>query len=152
MAWSSVIRNPPHAVTVSRIITINLSEADVIIEGYWNPAPAFTTSDHCTGSIACVEPYPGTYPHISVNQRFWIEDPPHWGYALHSKTWTTNFMVAQTEPSRVEYLPAILMHEFDHVLGIPDYVGDIMRGAMRRTLSDADKDALRDIYENHIPH
>ena len=50
-------------------------------------------------------------------------------------------------------LPAVLMHEFGHSIGLGHGVGDtIMAGALRKALSDIDKKGAKAIYDHHSPH
>ena len=140
-AWNEVRMG---GVTFGR--ASSAADADVVIEGYWDPHPA---ADRCGGSVACTLAA-GDYPHIGDGQPFLIEDPPRWSTSRR-EMWTTNFKDASTTPERYEYLPWVLMHEFGHTLGLGDggNSDDIMGGARQRDLSDGDANGLRATYAHH---
>ena len=101
---------------------------DVLISGYWDKDPGDKYGKDreqepyndrvCSTSIACVYPA-GVYPHIGMEQRFWIEDPPHWGGDEVAKKWTTDFFKWYREPWEWQYFPMTLMHEFGHTFARP---------------------------------
>ena len=135
------------------------ASAEVLIRGYFNPA---TNEDRCGGSIACVEPNPphGKYPHVSPRNTMWIEDPPRWPNRATS-TWTMNYEDARTDPLDFDYLPAIILHEFGHPLGLGNSkdFDSIMSGSLKacsatntQCVGSEDREALRAIYNHHNAH
>ena len=92
----------------------------------------------------------GTYPHLGYGQVFLIEHPPRCPGEAR-KTWTTTFALAVSEPSKYEYLPWVLMHEFGHTLGLGHSAdgNSVMGGKSRAGLSSTDAQGLRATYAHH---
>lgn len=102
----------------------------------------------------------GVYPHLKLEMEFFIEDPPHWGTDDYPREWTLDYQLSRNRSSEFQYLPAVLVHEFGHVIGLGHSAdsSDIMRGAVRRIgctgsdcgLSDNDREGARALYTS--PH
>ncbi len=148
-------------------VTVGAAEsgtgADTVIKGYWNTAPANGIDGRCNKSIACVY-IGGQNGHLMVELEFFIEDPPHWGSDAQALTWTLDFGLAKRKPSEFQYLPAVLVHELGHVLGLGHSNGpsDIMNGKVRQIgctgsncgLNEHERKGAEAIYTSphHAPH
>ena len=131
--------------------------ADVTVEGYITPAGA--SDPHCGNSVACTDNPNSNYPHLG-RQTLYFEQPPIWTMqdvnmndvnAVH--TWTNNVNLVGT--LNMDYMPAVMMHEFGHTAGLGHSAGpqDVMGPPSNKSvLSANDKRAMREIYENHIAH
>ncbi len=145
-AWNDV-PIPNYDLDLNRVYSD--AGADVLIEGYWDD-----DDGPCGSSIACVD-MTGDYPHLGDEREFWIEDPPHWGNEDTSRTWTADFAQWERRPNDLQYLPALLMHEFGHTFGLGDNeVGGMMSGEWvgLQALTDYDEKATKAIYEHHPSH
>ncbi len=155
----------------------------MVIQGYWDEDAGGSTyvvdgkeverktksykDPKCGVSIACVIGT-GSHPHTGNKQPLWIEDPPHWGNYEDAREWTTDFDESLDFPDDFQYLPAILMHEFGHTIGLGHGTTwkEIMNGRIRELepcsyagsqrercgLSTNDKDGAKAIYEYHATH
>ena len=68
-------------------------------------------------------------------------------------TWTNNVNLVGT--LNMDYMPAVMMHEFGHTAGLGHSAGhqDVMGYASDKSvLSANDKRAMKEIYENHVAH
>ena len=186
-AWNKV----KAGVTIARVS--KAASADVVIQGYWNPDSGGPTYEQdgetikrkdawyddgvCGISIACIQ-VDGNYPHLRPAgdplgpRKFWIEALPHWGWQDKSREWTTDYDVARDPKQEdYQYLPAVLMHEFGHAIGLaPGHTEgkDIMAGTVRELepcatpsanqsptlcgLSAYEKEGAKAAYENHTAH
>ena len=122
---------------------------DVTIRGYWETGDPNT--GECEGSIGCVSWGTG-YPHLSSGRTYWVEEPPRWGRG--QKRWTTDWEEYDRMVSRFEYLPALLVHEFGHVLGLPHavYAPAIMGYTTGPALLPEDIAGVKGLYDSHSPH
>ena len=156
------------SVDVAITQATSAAAADVFIVGYWTEDPI---DRHCKGSIACIE-MKGPYPHFSGGRFLWLEERPHWGHEDDPRTWTDEFQHWSRNRWTSQYLPAVLMHEFGHAIGLEHSVylrariegADIMAGATRELapcsvaehdecgLSLTDKRGARGIYTQHTKH
>ena len=139
------------------------AEADAVIKGYWDTDPAGEDDGVCMDSIACVY-VGGVYPDLKLEMEFFIEDPPHWGSDDYARAWTLDHQLARRRESEFQYLPAVLVHELGHVLGLghSNDPYDIMNGFVREIgctrsdcgLSDNDREGARALYTSphHAPH
>lgn len=96
------------------------ANADVLIVGYWDPAPPTARGgddSKCGESIACVV-ISGSPPHLGRAREFRIEDPAHWGHETHIRIWTDDFDKRFATNPWFQYLPAVLVHEFGHTIGL----------------------------------
>lgn len=150
--WTAV-----EGVTVGRILSND--PPDAVIVGYWDTEPADEDDGVCEKSIACVY-VGGLYPHLKLEMEFYIEDPPHWGTDPDARTWTDDYEDWKTNKQSRQYLPAVVVHEFGHVLGLghSNDPSDIMNGSPREIgctgkdcgLSENDSKGARAIYTS--PH
>ena len=155
--WSVLQYAAVDGVTVRG--TPSRAQADIVIEGYWDNAPPNGNDRVCGQSIACMY-LSGPYPHLELGRRLLIEDPPHWGHESKHRTWVVNFEDAEEDPGSNQYLPAVLVHEFGHAigLGLSNDPSDIMNGRVRPLgcaglgcgLSTNDREGARALYTN--PH
>ncbi len=93
------------------------SSADVLIVGYWDPGKGEV--DLCGGTVACVK-----------EGKMHIEERPRWNENEEPKDWTSDFVEWFNDAPNLSYLPAVLMHEFGHPLGLANSNDDasIMAG------------------------
>lgn len=139
--------------TIRRVNSV--TNADVLIEGYWEPGEK---SDKCGGTIACYMKW-GPYPHIGSQTLLLIEDPPRWprDYEMGSvpmREWTINVSEYRKRPDKYAYLPGVVMHEFGHAIGLwHGGTNSVMVGHLYlRALSPDDTNAARAIYRRHSAH
>ena len=143
---------------VSRVTGKNA--ADVVIRGSW---AADKNGGECKTSVACLDPSREN-SHFIGESTIWIEEPP---WLPEPKTgagvkwsWTNDFKLASLSVLSTgpyfEYLPAVLMHEFGHALGLDDTgVPNIMMGPAALqlgSLTPTDTAAAKAIYQHHAPH
>ena len=82
----------------------------MIIRGYWNDS-------RCGGSVACVQ-WGSGYPYLSGVRFFRVESPPRYGGGPAGQ-WTDSWSeYMRQDMNRLVYLPALMMHEFGHVIGL----------------------------------
>ena len=122
------------------------SGADVRVRGYW------TSNSRCEDSIACLS-WSGS-PHLASGSemRMWFEQPPRWEPGPY-KEWTTDIDTYRSNPDYYEYLPALVMHEFGHAIGLAHGGAGIMVGPHDDlNISTDDQDAAESIYQPHAAH
>ena len=148
-AWTDV----GSGVTMKRVSSDG--NADVLVAGYWEPGKS---SDICGGSIACYA-YWGSYPHFGSQTRLWIEEPPRWrsDYGMNQNSmrqWTVKLKTYLDDPTKYAFLPAVLMHEFGHTIGLwHGGSNSVMVGQWgREDLSPDDREAANAIYRHHTAH
>ena len=106
-------------VTVKRADTS--SNVNVLIVGYWDPAASDASGGNdgkCGTSIACIEISGSSPPHLGHGRKFWIEDPAHWDGEAFRRIWTNKFALRYNTNPWYQYLPAVLVHEFGHAIGL----------------------------------
>ncbi len=141
--WNAFIAN-------IEIATTTAADAEMSIVGYW-ATEVDGTEDKCKDSIACAN-----------ETGMWLEEPPYWP-GQGKKEWTNNFDQVDIEPEKYQYLPAILVHEFGHPLGLANTksMDSIMTGNALEFPCDADilkcltiNDliGLNMIYLRHVAH
>ena len=125
---------------------------DVRVQGY---ITHLADSDApCGGSVACTSNITQNYPHLG-RQRLHFEQPPVWimvdGEVQHE--WTND--VSRVGQAGMDYMPAVMMHEFGHTAGLGHSAGpeDVMGHASNRSgLSANDIRAMKEIYQSHVAH
>ena len=84
--------------------------------------------------------------------RMWFEQPPRWEPGPYTM-WTTEIRQFRDNPGKYEYLPAIIMHEFGHAIGLAHGGTGIMVGPHDDlNISTDDQDAAESIYQPHAAH
>ena len=145
-AWNAVVGG----VTFTEVLLA--AAADVTVEGY---VTHLADADaHCGSSVACTVDIAPNYPHLG-RQTLYFEQPPVWvvnGVEVEHM-WTNN--VNEVGNANMDYMPAVLMHEFGHTAGLGHsaWHQDVMGYASDKSvLSANDKRAMKEIYENHVAH
>ena len=143
---------------VSRVTS--KSAADVVIRGSWAEDK---NGGKCKTSVACLDPSRQN-SHFNGETTIWIEEPlwlpePKTGAGIRW-IWTSDLALA-SQPQPVmgqyfEYLPAVMMHEFGHALGLDDTgIPNIMMGPAALQLGSlmpTDTSAAKAIYQHHASH
>ena len=105
-------------------VTPQSSDADVEVKAYYWVGNA----PKCIG-IACIKTDDSSRPHRG-DADLWIKYPPSGRFMGDFPEWTDDVHVMRTGPiGLVYYLPAVVMHEFGHALGVshlPDLSGHLM--------------------------
>ena len=140
--WNAIIGNVEIATTTA-------AKAEMSIVGYWAPEVG-GKEDKCKNSIACAD-----------ETGMWLEEPPYW--PDQKKEWVNNYALWNTNKGALQYLPAILVHEFGHPLGLANTksMKSIMSGNALELPCDADilkcltindLTGLHMIYLRHVAH
>ena len=106
----------------------------------------------------------GRNGHLMLELEFFIEDPPRWETDLHARSWTVSHGKWSNNKQSLQYLPAVLVHEFGHVIGLGHSAdpSDIMFGKVRPIgctgsncgLNEHERKGAEAIYTSphHAPH
>ena len=127
----------------------------VEIRGYW------IDDAKCPQTIACVWPK-NKGSHEGEGQTMWIENPPKLYRETKVRVWTNDFARWVSRNKTYQYLPALLVHEFGHPLGLANSnerlsimnqgIHDPCGPDIAKCLTDADKKGLKAVYKSHNKH
>ena len=124
-------------------------------------------NDACGASIACVSPVGSTVEDHLGSATLTIEQPPYEGNGMPRDIrrfkWTRNasnnlHSTGGPHMERWRFIDAVMVHEFGHILGLPDFsAAESHLGVMKnfdtyQTVTVADVELVKDIYENHAPN
>ena len=143
------------------------SSADVVVQGY-----SSSGSDPCGGAkaVACVPYTASTYPHVTLQQTLYFENPPvsvipeskdpNTGAKIPSRSvtyrWENDFTTASKDGGLL-YMPIYMAHELGHAAGLWHSPGasDGMTAniaSSTQKLNSNDKNAMKALYDNHRKH